>query len=99
MNKHKPYFEKSRVTGKEYDLWSVIKILNPKQAAFYMSQGLELKDLEVSEDRKTKEPILVYYFLKDETKEPFDIWCKRKQERDGSDSDLLKDIDDAYNGN
>ena len=99
MNKHKPYFEKSRVTGKEYDLWSVIKILNPKQAAFYCSRGLELQDIEVSEDRKTKEPVFVYYFNKEDTKEVFDIWCKRKQERYGSDSELLEEINNEDNGN
>lgn len=83
MKKKEPYLEKSRVTGKEYDLWSVIRILNPRQAAFYCSKGLEIQDIEVSEDRRTKEPVLVFYFIKEETKVPFDEWCRRKSEGAG----------------
>ena len=74
-----PYWETSKTTGKTYNLWGVIKILNPRQAAFYVSRGLEIQDFELSED-KNKEPILVFYFNKDETKEPYDEWCRRKQE-------------------
>lgn len=72
-------YETSSVTGKTYDLFSIIRIMNPKQAAFYCSKGLEIQDIEISEDRKTKEPVLVFYFLKDETKEPFDEWCRRRE--------------------
>lgn len=93
MNKE-PYYEKGKMTGKEYNLWDVIRILNPKQAAFYCSKGLEIKEIELSEDRKTKEPILVYFFNKEETKEPFDEWCKRKEERNGGYDEPLGNIDD-----
>ena len=81
-----PYWETSKTTGKTYDLWSVIKIVNPKQAAYYVSRGLEIQDIELSEDRKTKEPIFVYFFIKDETKEPYDEWCSRKQENYDADA-------------
>lgn len=82
----RPYYEVSKVTGKTYDIFSIIRIPNPKQAAFYCSKGLEIQDIELSEDRKTKDPILVFYFIKEETKEPFDEWCRRK-EGDGNDGD------------
>ena len=77
----KPYYETSEVTGKTYDIFSIIRIVNPRQAAFYCSKGLEIQNIEVSEDRKTKEPILVFFFIKEETKEPFDEWCKRREEK------------------
>jgi hypothetical protein len=77
----RPYYEKSKVTQKMYDIFSVIRIVNPKQAAFYCMKGLEIQDIEVSEDKVTKEPILVFYFLKEETKEPFDEWCRRREEK------------------
>lgn len=92
-----PYLETSKTTGKTYDIWSVIRILNPRQAAFYVSRGLEIQDIELSEDRKTKEPILVFFFNKEETKEPYDEWCSRKQEQYGGD-ELSEDIGDEGNG-
>lgn len=95
----KPYLETSKVTGKTYDLWSVIRIMNPKQAAFYCSKGLELQDIEVGEDRKTKEPVFVYFFNKEETKVPFDEWCKRKHESNESDNASSEEIKDEGNGN
>ena len=91
-----PYYETSKTTGKTYNLWGIIRILNPRQAAFYVSRGLEIQDIELSED-KSKEPILVYYFNKDETKQPYDEWCKRKQEKYGGD-EPSEDIDNEGNG-
>lgn len=91
-----PYYETSKTTGKTYNLWGIIRILNPRQAAFYVSRGLEIQDIELSED-KSKEPILVYYFNKEETKEPYDEWCSRKQEKYGGD-EPSEDIYDEGNG-
>ena len=88
----RPYYETSKTTGKTYDIWSVIRIMNPKQAAFYCSKGLEMLDIEVSEDRKTKEPVFVYFFNKEETKVPFDEWCNRKQENNESDNVSSEEI-------
>ena len=73
------HWEVSKFTGKKYDLFTIIRILNPKQAAFYSSKGVELKDIEVSADRKTGDPIYVYYFNKNETREAYDLWCKNKE--------------------
>ena len=73
-----PYYTKSKVTGKEYDMFSLIRILNIKQAAFYMSLGVELQDLEISQDRKTGEPIMVFCFIREETKNAFDKWCNQR---------------------
>lgn len=74
-----PYYITSNITGKVYDIFSVIRILNTKQVAYFMSCGIELQDIEVSQDRKTGEPILVFYFNKDDTKEAFDSWCNKKE--------------------
>lgn len=72
-----PYYITSTVTGKTYDVFSVIKILNIRQAAFYMNFGCVLQDIEVSQDRKTGLPVLVFYFNRDDTKEAYDIWCNQ----------------------
>lgn len=72
-----PYYITSNVTGRVYDIFSIIRILNTKQVAYYMSCGIELQDIEVSQDRKTGEPVLVFYFNRDDTKDIFESWCKK----------------------
>lgn len=74
-----PYFVISQITNKKYDVFSVIRILNMKQAAYYMNLGIQLQDIEISQDRKTGEPIMVFYFNKEDTKEAFNEWCNRKE--------------------
>lgn len=75
------FYRQSTVTGKSYDVFKTIKILNASQCAFYMHQGVELRDIKQSFDKKTGKPILVYYFYRDETKEAYDTWCKQKDEK------------------
>ena len=70
----------SKITGRTYDLFGVIRILNISQCIFYLENGIILQDIEISEDRKTNKPILVFLFNRDDTKQIFDEWCKRKQE-------------------
>ena len=74
-----PYYVTSLVTNKRYDVFSVIRILNTKQVAYYMNLGVPLQDIEISQDRKTGEPIMVFYFNKEDTKYAFSEWCKRKE--------------------
>lgn len=73
-----PYYITSETTGKVYDIFSAIRILNTKQVAYYMSQGVELQDIEISQDRKTGEPVLVFYFNRDDTKDVYESWCNQK---------------------
>ena len=76
-----PYYKTSKITGKTYDLFSIIRILNIAQAIFYIQNDIPLQDIEISEDRKTGKPILVFYFIRSDTKEVFDLWCKNKEEQ------------------
>ena len=76
-----PYFKKSPLTGETYDLFNIITIMNPKQAAFYAAHGCHLQDIDLSEDRKTGEPVFCFLFSRDQTKEVYDTWCKRKEEQ------------------
>ena len=63
----------------EYDEHDAIRIVNPKQAAFYWSNGLKPLTIYPSKDYTTDEPILVFVFKKSETKDLFSEWCERKQ--------------------
>ena len=74
---HTPYYKVSKITGKTYDLFSIIRILNIQQVIFFLSKQIPLQDIEVSEDRNTGKPVLVFYFNREDTREAYDEWCKR----------------------
>lgn len=76
---NKAYYKKSASTGLTYNTFACINIINPKQAAYFCYRNIQLKDIFVSMDRETGDPIFVYVFLKEDTKEVFDEWCKRKK--------------------
>lgn len=69
---------KSNFTGKTYDPNKSCKILNMQQLAFYMSNEVELLDLFVSKDYKTKKPILVGVVDKAASYEAYQLWCDHK---------------------
>ena len=75
-----PYYKLSPFTGEKYDLFSCITIMNPKQAAFYVANKVPLQDIELSEDRKSHEPVFCFRFIRDDTRVVFDKWCTRKEE-------------------
>ena len=69
---------KSNLTGKDYDISKVVRLLNIKQSMMYIKNGCKLLDLYVSLDNDTNEPILVFIFDRKESKEYFDRWCKHE---------------------
>lgn len=74
-----PHYETSKITGRTYDIFSIVRILNIKQVIYYMKCNLEVMDIEISADRKTGEPILVFCFDREKSKPVFDMWCKKKE--------------------
>lgn len=74
------FFKISDVTGRKYDIFDTVRILNVKQAAFYSSSGLELLHIELSKDRRTEEPVYVFYFSRSGSKPIYDQWCRRRNE-------------------
>lgn len=70
------FYRFSTVTGKSYNIFSTIKILNPTQSAFYMYNNVFPVDIRISEDKKSNKKCLVFYFVRSETKEVYDQWCK-----------------------
>jgi len=62
-----------------YNPFLCVKILNYKQACFYVSQGVRLRDIKLSYSEKTKEPLFVYYFYREDTKEAYDKWCNNNR--------------------
>jgi hypothetical protein len=72
------FYRYSSVTGKSYNIFECIKILNIYQAIAYMEDEVYPVDITISEDRKTGRKCLVFYFIREETKVPYDKWCKNK---------------------
>ena len=61
----------STITGKSYQPANCCFILNPKQTALYIKNGLTLMDLLISQDDK-----LVYVFEKKESGPLYEKWKK-----------------------
>ena len=55
-----------------------MRILNPKQAAFYWGNGVEPLDIYPSKHYMTGEPCIVYIFSREGSKDVYDRWCKNK---------------------
>ena len=76
------FYRMSTVTGKKYNVFETIKILNIYQAIFYMENDIYPVDIMISEDRKINRKCLVFYFIRTETKEVFDRWCKNREKKE-----------------
>ena len=76
--KTEPYYKTSKITGRTYNLFNICRILNLTQVCYYLEQNVPIEDIEVSEDRKQGNPILVFYFDRDLSKEAYDNWCNRE---------------------
>lgn len=37
-------------------------------------------NVQLSKDKRTGEPVFVYLFFREDTKEAYDEWCKRKDQ-------------------
>ena len=73
-----PHFKKSPITGREYDLFEVVRILNIPQVIFYLQNNVPLEDIIISEDRRRGTPVLVYLFSRRLSKDAYDRWCKER---------------------
>lgn len=65
---------KSNLGNFSYNSKDVVRIFNPKQRDLYLMNGIMPKDIYVSVDDKTDEKILVYIFLKEDTREAYNKW-------------------------
>lgn len=69
------YIKYSAITGRTYNIFECIKILNIEQAIFYIMHGVKLMDLQISQN-KTGKNIFVFVFNKADTKYAYNMWCE-----------------------
>ena len=72
------FYRLSTVTGKKYDIFKTVKILNLNQCMYYMQSGYYPVDIKISENDKGNK-CLVFYYNKEDTKEIYEDWMNRKR--------------------
>ena len=72
------YYRRSAITGRTYNLFDCVKILNLKQAIFYLEHNVPLMDLQISTSQKFESSILVFVFRKRDTCGVRDLWETEK---------------------
>jgi len=69
------FYRLSTVTGKKYNVFDTVKILNIQQACSYMDNDVFPVDIKVSAQKDGKK-CLVFYFDREESHDVYDKWCK-----------------------
>lgn len=65
---------RSNLTGKEYFISDAIRLINIRQIATYIALGLMPWDVYTSVDFKTNDPVLVFIYGREQTKEAYKRW-------------------------
>ena len=75
------YLKRSALSGEKYDVFDkdILHIVNVYQAAYYVDFGIPILDVQLSADRKTGKPMLIFLFRRSDTKLAFDAWCRQKE--------------------
>lgn len=80
------FFRRTTVTGRSYDIFKTVKILNLQQAMFYVENDVFPVDIKVGVDTKidkvtgepTKKKVFIFYFDREESRAVYDAWCNNK---------------------
>lgn len=64
----------SDVTGRDYNPFTSVRIINIKQSMMYLKHGCTLLDLYVSV-AKDSSPVMCFIFDRAESKKYYDLWC------------------------
>lgn len=66
--------EISKISGNEYSLNNIVRIVDPKQQKLYVKSGAYPIDMYVTKDLYSDNDILVMLFNKEDTKELYIKW-------------------------
>lgn len=72
------YYRLSTVTGKKYDVFKTVKILNINQCIYYMQNGFYPVDIKITENDKGNK-CLVFYYNRSETKQIYEDWLNQRK--------------------
>ena len=71
-------FEISNISGKQYQLKDVIRVIDPKQMKLYVKNEVYPIDMYTTTDMETGEDKLVMLFSKKESQPLYILWKKRE---------------------
>ena len=69
------FFRISRITGKKYNVFETVRIVNMTQAMSYIEHDALPVDITIGKNIETNKKNLVFYFLKNDTKDMYEQWC------------------------
>lgn len=72
------YFRFSTVTGKKYNFFNTVKILNLQQCIYYYQNGIYPVDIKISEDNNGKK-CFIFYYDRNESKQVYEDWCNSRK--------------------
>lgn len=73
------YYRESNITGTKYNIFDCVKILNMQQTAFYIKNNVMPIDIQTSRSKDDSKDVLVFLFIRENTKEVYDAWCRQKE--------------------
>ena len=71
-------YEISKISGKQYQLKDVIRVIDPKQMKLYVKNEVYPVDMYTTTDIETGEDKLVMLFSKKESKPLYILWKNRE---------------------
>ena len=72
------FYRLSTVTGKKYDIFKTVKILNLRQCIYYTQNGIYPVDIKITETDKG-EKCFVFYYDREESKQVYEDWCNTRK--------------------
>lgn len=73
------YIRYSRLTGKKYDVFDTVRILNMHQAMAYIGNNVLPVDIKITKNANDQ-PMLVFYFIKSDTVDVYKLWKNHQLE-------------------
>ena len=66
----------SKFTGRYFNIFNTVRILNTTQATYYIENGVFPLDIYASKD-KNERSVLEFLFSREDTQELYNTWCAR----------------------
>lgn len=70
------FYRYSSLTGKNYNVFACVCIMNITQAMAYMDNDVMPVDIKISRDKNTGKRCLAFYFDRQASLKVYDKWCK-----------------------
>ena len=80
MSEKEKFYRLSTVTGKTYNVFDDVKLLNIYQCIYYMENNIFPDDIKITMNEKGNK-CLVFYYNKEDTQEIYAKWQEEQRKR------------------